>query len=119
MIHLVEIKEYNKWLIIKVINKSIKLKHIGTGILFSGFNQFDLKISNEALVIIKDNIKKNLSVENPVLEIITKDKIWWASNTGIIIPPNEIFHIFEIPNHLICENNIDDELKKTIDNAKI
>lgn len=116
MKHLVEIKEYNKWLIVKVINKSIKIKHIGTGILFSDFTQFDLKISEEALGILKNNLKNNLLTNNPVLEIITKDKMWWSSNTGIIIPPNEIFHIFELPYHTLCNNIIDNELKKIIDN---
>jgi len=115
MTHSVEIKTHNKWLIITVLQYGTKLKSIGTGILFSGFNRLDLHISEDALDIIRDNINQNIEKKDPVMEIIATDRMWWASSQGIIIPPNEYFHIYTIPLHTTCNNTVDDEIKKIID----
>lgn len=116
--HTLEIKAYNKWLILTILTSGPKLKQIGTGLLFSDFNKFDLQISDEALVIIKDNLNLNFDKTEPVLEIISKDRIWWASRQGIIIPPNEIYHIHTIPLHTICNNVIDEKIINNINNNK-
>jgi len=117
--HTVEIKEYNKWLIITILNYNIKIKNVGVGLLFSDFNRNDLHISSEALSVLKDNLNVNIQHKDPVLEIISMDRMWWASNQGIIIPPNEYFHIYTIPNHTLCKNDIDEKIKNIIDNKKI
>ncbi len=116
--HTLEILEYNNWIIIKLNKYTPKLRNIGEGLILSDFNKFDVKISPEALSILNKNINKNIDKENPVLEIISNDRIAWLSKTGIIIPPNEIFHIFDIPYHTECENIVDEEVKKTINNQK-
>jgi len=114
--HSVEINAYKKWLIITVLDYGIKIKNIGTGLLFSGFNKFDLHISDDALVILKDNLNLNIEKKDPVLEIIAMDRMWWASSQGIIIPPHEYFHIYTIPQFTKCDNTVDEEIKKIIDN---
>jgi len=119
MSHSVEIKAYKKWLIITVVKPGPKIKTIGTGLLFSDFNKLDLLISDEALAILKDNLNLNLSKPDPVLEIIGTNRIWWASNQNIIIPPNEYFHIYTIPRYTPGPNNIDDNIKNIIDNKNI
>lgn len=112
--HTAEILEYNNWLIIKLIN-SPKLKIVGVGTLLSNINSKDLKISISALNILKANLNVNLNKENPALEILSETSIWWASiNNGIIIPPNELLHVYTIPTHSICENKIDDDIKMFI-----
>lgn len=116
--HTLEIKEYNGWLILTLLNKGPKIKSVGTGLLFSDFNKLDLLISLEALNIIKDNLAKNFDKKDPVLEIIGIDRIWWASNKGIIIPPNEIYHIYTIPMHTIVDNIVDNNIKKIIQSQK-
>jgi hypothetical protein len=116
MKHTIEIKAYKKWLIITVLNYGIKLKSIGTGLLFADFNRHDLKISDEAVAILKDNLNTNFEKKDPVLEIISTDRMWWASKRGIIIPPNEIYHIHTIPLYTTCDNVVDEEIKKNIDN---
>lgn len=116
--HSVEIKTYNKWLIITVLQYGTKLKSIGTGLLFSDFNRLDLQISEDALNIIRDNLNQNIEKKDPVMEIIAIDRIWWASPQGIIIPPNEYFHIYTIPVHTVCDNAVDDAIKKIIDEKK-
>lgn len=116
--HTVEIKEYNKWLIVTVLDYGPKIKTLGIGTLFSDFNKNDLHISLNALNIIKDNLNQNIDKKDPVLEIISFNRIWWESDKGIIIPPNEIFHIYTIPLHTICNNDIDEKIKNIIDNKK-
>lgn len=116
--HTLEIKEYKKWLIITVLEYGAKIRNLGTGTLFFNFNRNDLQISLDAYGILKDNIKKNMDQKDPVMEIISYDRIWWASDKGIIIPPNEIFHIFTIPMHTTCNNDVDEKIKKIIDDKK-
>lgn len=118
MTHSVEIKAYNRWLIVTVIQYGVKIKSVGTGLLFSDFNRNDLQISDEAMSILKDNINMNIDKKDPVLEIIAMDRIWWASTQGIIIPPNEHFHIYTIPHHTMCKNDVDEQIKKAIDEKK-
>ena len=118
MKHSVEIKAYNRWLIVTVIQNGLKLKSVGTGLLFSDFNRYDLHISDEAMAILKDNIMLNIDKKDPVLEIIAMDRIWWASQQGIIIPPNEHFHVYTIPHHTICKNDVDEKIKNVIDEKK-
>jgi hypothetical protein len=113
--HTVEIKEYNNWLIIKLINTP-KLKSIGIGSMLTDFNKNDLKISDEALSIIKNKLNQNKEHQQPALEILSPTKIWWASTTGILIPPNETIHIYDIPIHSYINNDINDELKIKIKN---
>lgn len=116
-IHSIEIKEYNGWLLISIIHLSPKIKFVGIGTMLSDFNINDLLISKEALSILSKNIG-NSHVE-PALEIIRKDCIWWASKKGILIPPNELLNVYNIPHHTICDNIIDIEIKKHIDNVQI
>jgi hypothetical protein len=113
--HTVEIKEYKRWLIVTVLDYGFKIKEVGTGLLFSNFNRLDLKISDEAIAIIRDNLNANLEKKEPVLEIIATDRIWWASRQGIIIPPNEIYHIYTMPLFTKCENAVDEKIKTIID----
>jgi len=115
--HTIEIKEFNNWLIIKVLDYGPKIKYIGTGLLFSDFNKNDLLISQEALNILSNNLGK-INNEIPVLEIINFDKIFWQSDKGIIIPPNEIIHVYTIPYFTLCNNNIDDKIIEIINNKK-
>lgn len=115
-IHSLEIKTYEGYLILKV-NKTPKIKFIGLGSLLADFNRFDVKISDEALNILKDslnNLNINLQKENPSLEILSETRIWWPSNQGIIIPPNELMHIYAIPVHTTISNDIDEQLKNII-----
>lgn len=116
--HAVEITEYNKWLIITVRNFGPKIKLVGTGLLFSDFNRNDLFISNDAITIIKDNLNLNTDKKDPVMEIIATNRIWWASTQGLLIPPDEYFHIYTIPLHTTCKNNVDEKIKNSIDNKK-
>lgn len=116
--HTLEIKTYKKWLIITVLQTGPKLKTIGVGTLFSDFNKWDLQISEEALAIITDNLNCNFDKVEPVLEIISTDRIWWASNRGILIPPNEVYHVHTIPLHTTCNNTIDEKLINIIDTTK-
>jgi hypothetical protein len=111
----VTIKEYKGWLVLTLLNNGPKIKGVGTGILFSNFNKWDLYISDKALSIITDNLNKNLDKKEPVLEIIAMDRLWWASKQGIIIPPNEIYHIYTIPLFTKCDNEVDEKIKITID----
>ena len=114
--HTAEIKEYNGWLIIKLIN-SPKLKVVGLGTLLSNINSNDIHISGNALKILKHNFMQNMDQQNPALEILSETSIWWASvNNGIIIPPGELIHIYKIPVHTECDNVIDDEIKNIINN---
>ena len=110
-----QITTYNKWLILKV-NKTPKLRYIGNGSILSDFNSNDIQISKEALEILNKNLLLNIDQKNPAFEILTKNRIWWPSQSGIIIPPNELIHVFAIPYHTICENVVDEELKKMINN---
>lgn len=113
--HTLEIKSYEGWLIIKVINTP-KLKNIGLGSMLSDFNKFDVKISDDALSIIKSKLNTDMDLNNPALEILSETKIWWASSNGLLIPPNELIHIYNIPIHTYCSNDIDEELKNIIKN---
>jgi hypothetical protein len=113
--HTVEIKEYKRWLIVTVLDYGFKIREVGTGLLFSNFNRLDLKISDEAMAIIRDNLNANLEKKEPVLEIIATDRIWWASRQGIIIPPGEIYHIYTMPLFTKCENAVDEKIKTIID----
>lgn len=120
--HSLEINEYRGWLIITVTGMGAtgfaKMKPVGIGTLFSNFNKLDVRISKNALSIITENLTKNKEQRDPVLEIIAKDRIWWASTQGIIIPPKEIFNIYEIPLHTECENVVDQKVRDAIDNQK-
>lgn len=112
-IHVIEIREYNNYLIITVIDpKTPKLQYLGSGLLLSGFNEKDVKISPQALNILIRNLKNTHT--DPALEIISKDKIWWASKRGIIIPPDELINVFIIPYHTVCDNIVDETLKSKL-----
>lgn len=116
---IIEIREYNGYLLIKVNKiKTPKLNYIGTGTLFTGFNKEDLGISKEALHLLKtkNDIKSN---EEPVLEMIGENKLYFASNKSIIIPPNEIFKNYNIPKHTVIDNNIDDVLKEQLNKKNV
>lgn len=111
--HTLEIKSYNDWLILKLI-PTPKIKYIGIGTMLSDFNKFDVLISDEALKILKNNLNKDLDKTDPALEILSEEKIWWASTSGILIKPNELIHIYTIPYHTYVNNDVDEELKKII-----
>jgi hypothetical protein len=112
------IKEYKNYLVLTAY-KTPKIKIVGSGSLLSFFNKKDVKISKDALSILKKYQQEN---NNDIisLQIIGKTNIWWNSHYGIIIPPNDkSTKIKTIPVHtLIDDNTIDDEIKKVIDNAK-
>jgi len=112
-IHVIEIREYNNYLIITLIdNKTPKLQYVGAGLMLQKFNDNDVKISPQALnLLIKNLGNKHI---DPALEIISRDKIWWASKNGIIIPPNELINVFVIPYHTVCDNDIDEKIKKIL-----
>lgn len=78
------------------------------------FNKKDLLISPEALLIIKNAM---LNVNNDELygiRIINKNKIIIASTKNIIINKSDV-QTFALPIHTVCENNVQEELKKEID----
>ncbi len=112
--HTLEIKSYNDWLILTLVNNGPKVKQIGIGTMVSGFNENDILISPEALLLLKKNIGN--THKDPAFEIISKDNIWWASYRGIIIPPNELLNVFFIPHHKTCDNTLDEEILKKLKN---
>ena len=115
--HSLEIKSHNDWLILTLVHKGPKVKQIGIGTMVSGFNENDILISPEALLLLKQNIG-NIH-KDPAFEIISNDSIWWASYMGIIIPPNELLNVFSIPYHKLCDNSLDDEILNKIKNTNI
>jgi len=113
---LLKIIEYKGYLIISYLDiNSPKISLVGTGTLISGFNSNDILISNEALKLLKNNLKINKLINDPVLEIISKDRLWVNMIGNIIIPPNEIINTYTIPYHTICENTIDEKIKIELD----
>lgn len=111
--HIIEIREYNDYLIITLIDdQTPKLKYTGSGLMIQNFNQNDIKISPQALNILIKNLGN--THQDPALEIISKDKIWWAGKKGIIIPPNELINVFVIPYNTMCDNDIDEKIKKVL-----
>lgn len=92
------------------------MKSVGTGTLLSGFNMNDVHISQPALDILKSYIGFKQDKE-PVVEILSPSSIWFASFRGIIIPPNEILHVYELPYHTLIDNNVDEHLKKIIEKS--
>ena len=112
-IHAIEIREYNNYLIITLIDdKTPKLQYVGSGLMLNSFNQNDIKISPQALNILIKNLGNKYP--DPALEIISKDKMWWASKKSIIIPPDELINVFVIPYHITCDNDIDEKIKKVL-----
>lgn len=111
--HIIEIKEYNNYLIVTLIDKKTpKMKFVGAGVMLTNFNGNDIKISPQALNILIKNIGNTYA--DPAFEIISKDKLWWAGKNGIIIPPDELINVFILPHHTVCDNEIDEKLKKVL-----
>jgi hypothetical protein len=109
------ITTYKGYLILTLMDRGPKTKHVGIGTMLSDFNQRDVLISKKALEIIESNMSVNLDRPEPVLEVIAADRMWWSSTNGIIIPPNEIYHVYAIPHHTLCDNVIDFKLKDVLD----
>lgn len=114
----VEIKMKDGWLVLKLVNHlSPKINVNGYGTSLINFNANDLLISNEALLYLKRQLNKRLNEQNPAIDFINVNNIWWgAMKSGIVLQPNELIHIREIPTHNICDNIIDDEVIKIIKN---
>lgn len=115
--HSIEIKEYNKYLIIKLVKRTPKIRSVGTGTALVNFNKYDLCISKEAAAILQQNIATFNNTQNPVLEIMSSSSLWYMGQQGLIIPPDEIFHIYEMPQYTECDNEVDEVLKNTINKA--
>lgn len=115
--HTLEIKEYNRYLVIKVAKRTPKLRSVGTGTALINFNKYDIQISREAADILKSNIATFDNTDTPVLEIMSSSSLWYLGTQGLIIPPGEIFHIYEMPEYTECDNEIDVVLKNTINKA--
>lgn len=113
-----KITAHKGYLILTLMNKGPKVKAFGVGTMLSNFNDADVYISEEALVILKNNVMQNMQLKDPVLEIIAKDRLWWSSTTGIIIPPGELLHLYVLPHHTMCANEVDHKLKELIDGKK-
>ena len=114
-----EIVEFNGYLIIKLLDNGPKIKIVGNGTMISNFNNLDVSISLEAILILQKNLLIDINKPDPALEIISKDKIWWSAlNKGIIIQPNELIHIHCIPFYTVCENIVDDKLKNILNKFK-
>lgn len=116
--HTLEIKEYNKFLIIKLVNKTPKLRPVGAGMALINFNKNDLFISESAAELLRTHVNTNTN-EQPVLEIMSDTSLWYMGNQGLIIPPNEVIHVYAMPQYLVCDNHIDEVLKNTLDKQKI
>lgn len=113
-----KITEYKSYLIL-TCNETPKLKKIGLGVLLNATLNSDIEISPEAYLILTQNVKKNLNKSQPVLEIINSKKIWWYSNSNLIIPPNEILHIHQLPIYTSCINSVDEKIKQAIDGKPV
>lgn len=109
----IQIKEYKGYFII-TINTTPKLNYLGTGVVLTDFNIKDLEISKEVLDIFNLNLKQ-INKDIPVLEVLSKNRIWINTKSNTIIKTDEPFNIFEIPYHTICTNDIDDKLKEQLD----
>lgn len=115
--HTLEIKEYNKFLIIKIVKITPKLRSVGAGTALINFNKNDIFISREAADILKSQVAVFNNEQSPVLEIMSSSSLWFMGNKGIIIPPEEIVHIYDMPLYTECDNVVDDMLKNTIQKA--
>jgi len=115
--HTLEIKEYNQFLIIKVVKRTPKLRSVGTGTALINFNKYDLHISKQAANILQSQVAVFDNSQNPVLEIMSSSSLWYMGTQGLIIPPGEIFHIYEMPQYIECDNEVDEILKNTINKA--
>lgn len=115
--HTLEIKEYNKFLIIKIVKKTPKLRIVGSGTALINFNKYDILISKEAADILKSHVAIFNNTNGPLLEIMSSSSLWFMGHKGIIIPPNEIIHVYEMPEYTECDNDVDNLLKNTIQNA--
>lgn len=110
----VKITAYKNYLILTLLNKGPKIRSIGVGTQFVGFHDKDLLISSEALNILREKAL-NEKRDDPALEIISKFNIFWKSDAGIIIPNDEAINVYALPNHTICDNDIDEKVKQAID----
>lgn len=111
------IKEYKGYLVLTAYSTP-KIKIIGTGSALNLFSRKDVKISKNALEVLRKYSKQNNNSDVISLQVLSKTNIWWNSHHGIIIPPNDnSTKIKAIPNHiLIDDNTVDSEVKKAIDN---
>jgi hypothetical protein len=120
--HTIEIKEYNKFLIIKLVKQTPKLRPVGAGMALINFNKNDLFISESAADILRTyTLLQNSTntLDQPVLEIMSDSSLWYMGTQGLIIPPGEIIHVYAMPHFTVCDNDIDEVLKNTLDKAKI
>lgn len=115
--HSLEIKEYNKYLIIKLVNNTPKIHLVGAGTSLINFNKNDLRISKEAAALMQTKIAKFNNDIGPVFEIISSTNLWYFGYKGLIIPNDEVVHIYEMPLYTECDNEIDEVLKNTLNNS--
>lgn len=110
---------HNKHLIITPLDEGPKMKKFGNGTMVSNFGAMDLMISKEALSVLESKLlSDDIAKQDPALEIITKDKIWFSGKTALIIPEDETIHVFTIPYHTLCENEVDEKIKEFLDGQK-
>ena len=109
----IQIKMYRNYFIC-TINTTPKLNYLGTGVVLTDFNMYDLEISQDVLDIFNSRLK-HINKDTPVLEVLSKNRIWINTKSNTIIDINESMNIIDIPYHTICSNDIDTTLKEQID----
>ena len=114
---LVKITTYKDYLVVTLLNKGVKIRHVGVGTQFVGFINKDLLLSNEALQIFKTKLNEDKK-EDPAMELINPFNIWWRGQMGLILPADEIINVYGLPNYTLCENEVDVKVKEIIDNKK-
>lgn len=115
--HSLEIKEYKQYLIIKLVKRTPKINLVGAGTSLINFNKNDLHISKEAAELLKSKVAQFNNELGPVMEIMSSSNLWYTGYKGLIIPPNEVVHIYEMPVYTECDNEIDEVLKNTLNNS--
>ena len=107
----VRIDTFNNYLILTVLDDGPKIKYIGNGTILNINNKNDLLISKDALELIKTCSIK----ENPSIEFIDLNKIYWFSDKGIISLIDDV-SVIELPLHTVVENEVTETLKEKIKN---
>lgn len=93
---------------------------VGIGTSLINFNKNDVHISPEALILLKNGITKDTGklVQNTGLIIYNKTKLFWASYDNIILNIKDAT-IYDIPIHTEIVNDVDDKIKKQLDNIEL
>ena len=93
-----------------------KRRIVGMGTSLINFNKNDVHISQEALILLKSRITKYTSdiIQNTGLIIYNKSKIFWASYDNLILNKKDVV-AYDIPIHTEIENDVDEAIKKQLD----